>query len=48
MKVYKNFIYVDNMGQTVLSVYISSLNQNLLENIAKFNIDRIICDFDKD
>ena len=33
------------MGQAVFSVL--SLHQNLLETIAKFNIDRIVCDFDK-
>ena len=37
---------MDNMGQTALSVL--SLDQNLLETIAKFNIDRIVCDFGKD
>ena len=30
---------MDNMGQTVLSVL--SLDQNLIETIAKFNIDQI-------
>ena len=34
------------MVQTELSVV--SLDQNLLETIAKFDIDQIICDFDKD
>ena len=38
---------MNNIGQTVLSLSVSSLDQNLLETIAKFNIDRIICDFDK-
>ena len=37
---------MDNMGQTVLSVLY--LDQKLLEIVANFNIDPIICDFDKD
>ena len=36
---------MDNMGQTVLSIL--SLDQNLLETIAKFNMDWVVCNFDK-
>ena len=35
MELYKNF--KDNMGQTLLPVL--SIDQNLLETIAKFNMD---------
>ena len=44
MKLYKNFM--GNMGETVL--FVLPFDQNLLETIIKFNIDWIVCDFDKD
>ena len=37
---------MDNMGQNILSVL--SLDQNLVETIAKLNMDWVLCDFDKD
>ena len=38
--------FIGNMGETVL--FVLSFDQNLLETITKFNIDWIVCDFDKD
>ena len=37
---------MDNMGQNILSVL--SLDQNLVETIAKLNMDWVLRDFDKD